>query len=111
MGDTKSKNEFDFVFWFHLLVIVLIWLSPFLVSWKIILLGIVLYYLQLIVVGDCILTKKQFNTKVRETTFYYHYLTKLGFRLNARKVKFVADYVMPWIILGIALIWQVVFIS
>jgi hypothetical protein len=97
-------KKFGLVFWAHLLIIILIWLSPFVFSWKIILVGIGLYYFQLIIFGDCILTKKQFKTNKRGVTFYSHLLTIAGFQPNLAVVRIIADYVMPWIILGIALL-------
>ena len=96
----KTKLPF---FWTHLILIILIWTAPFFVSWKIILPFIFLYYLQLVIFGDCIITKKQFKTKKREMTFYSYILEKAGFNFNRKKVRYLADYVFPWIILAIAL--------
>jgi len=103
MNDSKG---FGLLFWLHLLLILAIWSSPFWMPWKLIILGIALYYLQLLLVGDCILTKRQFESPKREMTFYAHLLEGLGFHFNRRKVRLVADYVMPYIILGIALLRQ-----
>ena len=64
-------------------------------------------YLQIIFFGDCILTRKQFEVKKRSITFYYYILVKFGFKPNMYHVRFFADYIMPWIILGIALLWQI----
>jgi hypothetical protein len=102
----KEVKEFGLIFWLHLLTIILIWSSPFLVDWKLIALFILLYYLQLIAVGNCILTWKQFGAGKRQITFYYYYLSKLGLKLNVDRVRFVADYLLPWIILAMALFWQ-----
>jgi len=33
-------------------------------------------------------------------------LEKLGFKIKKKFVANLADYVFPWIILGIALLWQ-----
>ena len=92
----------------HFLIIVLVYLSPFVFSWKLILIFISLYYLQLLIFGNCILTIKQFKEKNRDTTFYSHVLNKLGFNPNKRKVRVIVDYCVPWIILAISLIWQVI---
>lgn len=108
-GKMKKHTDLGLVFWVHLILIVLLWTSPFWLSWKLILAGIFVYYLQLIIFKDCILTKAQFETKKRSTTFYWYYLTKLGFKLDKEKVRFAADYYFPWIILGISLVWQVLF--
>lgn len=83
------------------------WTSPFYLSWKIIFVFIVLYYLQLLIYGDCILIKKQYRTKKREITIYTQILENLGFNVHRKNMVFLSDYVFPWIILGVALIWQV----
>ncbi len=101
-----KKREFGFIFWVHLILIILVWTSPFWLNWKLIFLFIVLYYIQLIIFKDCILTKKQFKTKTRSTTFYYYYLTKIGFKLKIEKVRKFVDYYAPWIIFSFALILQ-----
>jgi len=80
----KQQKDFGLIFWVHLILIILLWASPFWLSWKLIILAIVLYYLQLLVFKDCILTKAQFGEKKRSTTFYWYYLTKLGFRLDRK---------------------------
>lgn len=103
------EKEFGLMFWLHLILIILIWSSPFWLNWKFILFFIFLYYLQLIILKDCILTKAQFETKKRGVTFYWYYLTKLGFNLNKEKVRFIVDYIFPWVILTIALICQIIF--
>ncbi|NTV22526.1 MAG: hypothetical protein HGB03_03100 [Candidatus Yonathbacteria bacterium] len=99
-------KDFGILFWTHLLLIIAVWSSPFWLPWELILIGIILYYLQLLLVGDCILTKWQFKSQRREMTFYAHVLEKLGFQFDRHKVRFTADYIMPGIILGIALLWQ-----
>ena len=104
-----EKENVSRIIWLHGLIILLIWLSPFLFRWPIIIIGIIVYYLQLIIFGDCILTLKQFNVKRRSVTFYYYILVKMGFKLNMYHVRFIADYIMPWIILGITLLWQIIF--
>ncbi len=90
----------------HAIVITLIWVSPFLFRWHVILFGIALYYVEIITIGDCILTRRQFQTKKRDMTFYYYLLEKIGLRPSMTRVRIIADYVMPPLILGIALIWQ-----
>ena len=73
-----------------------------------IIIGMIAYYLQIFLLGDCIFTRKQFDTKKRGITFYYFILTKLNFKPNMYKVRFVADYIMPLLILGIAILWQII---
>ena len=103
----KTKKSIPF-FWTHLFLIILIWASPFFINWKIIVFFIFLYYLELFIFGDCIITKKQFKTKKREMTFYSFLLEKTGFNFSRKKIRYLADYIFPWLILAIALVWQLV---
>jgi len=96
------------IIWIHGLIILLIWLSPFLFHWLGILIGIALYVVQIIIVGDCILTRKQFGVKKRGPTFYYYLLVKLGFHPDMQRVRWISDYIMPVIIFLLAMMWQVV---
>ncbi len=99
-------KDFGLIFWLHLLLLAAIWSSPFWVPWRWMLAGIALYYLQLLIVGGCILTKLQFGASKPETTFYAHLLESIGFRCDRRRVSFTVDYVLPWLLIGIALLWQ-----
>lgn len=101
----KSK-DFGFVFWMHLLVLCLMYSSPFLFSWQLILIGVILYFLQLLVFGGCVLTIKELGED-RKEGFNAYYLRKLGFKVNETKLKIVLSLV-PWILLFVALVWQVV---
>jgi len=103
------EGGFGLIFWAHLVLIICIYISPFIISWKLILLFIALYYFQLVMFGDCILTRRQFKTRKRSETFYHYYLSKLGFKLDRYRVRWTADYVIPWIILIAAIILQTLF--
>lgn len=92
----------------HAIIIILIWTSPLFLRWPLIIFGIIAYYLQIIFLGDCILTRRQFDVKKRGVTLYYFVLFKMGFRPDMYRVRFVADYIMPWVILGVAIILQLV---
>ena len=63
-----------------------------------------MYYLQLLFLKNCLLTKLQFNETERDTTFYSHYLLKLGLDLNKRKLRIFLYYVLPWVILIVGII-------
>jgi len=97
------NNDFGIIFWLHLFIILLIYISPFLLSWKIVVLLVMLFYIQLLLCGNCILTIIQFK---KNTSFFYYYLSKLGFNVNKGKIDFILTYVMPLLILVVALIWQ-----
>ncbi|MFA5134624.1 MAG: hypothetical protein WC505_02435 [Patescibacteria group bacterium] len=103
-----QKNNVIGIIWLHAVIIALIWTSPFLFSWYIIFLGALAYYLQIIILGDCILTRRQFNVPRRSITFYDYLLSKIGIKTKRLRIRFIADYILPWIILGTALLWQIV---
>ncbi len=102
-------RDFGTVFWVHLAIIAAIWTSPFYLSWQFIIAGIALYHLQILILGDCVLTRHQFHAGRGKVTFYGYYLEKLGFRFNPRSIRSFLDYVLPLLILGAALLWQVQF--
>lgn len=100
------KREFGPTFWLHLVLIILVWTSPFWLSWRIILLSILIYYFQIWLLGGCILTQAQFKNVSHNYSFYYHYLKKLGFKPNERKLHIFLNYIAPWLILGVAYLYQ-----
>ena len=101
----KRGSDYGLIFWVHFLLVVMIYLSPFLFKWGIIVLFTVLYYLQLLIVGECVLTKIQFNDK--DITFYNYYLNKIGLRISRKKMSVILTFIIPVIILLITIIWQV----
>jgi hypothetical protein len=95
----------------HTLLIILVWTSPFWLDWKLILGGIFLLIIQNIIFRGCILTNLQFSKKINkkvDDTMYSYYLEKLGFNPNKKKIKLLARYIFPIIILGITIIWQII---
>ena len=98
------------IFIAHLILILLAWTSPFWLNYKIIGVLIILNYCQIRIFKGCILTNLQFKNKIYDSndlTMYSYCLELIGFKPNRKKVKFIARYIMPAIILTIALIWQV----
>lgn len=110
--EPKPEKEFGLIFWTHLLLILLFWSLPFLVDWKLVFLSVIIYYLQRYIrkfwYDICPLTEIQFNTKDTDFSFYYYYLRRLGLPVEKRKVRFTVTWLIPWIILVVALLWQIV---
>ena len=98
---------FDPFFWLHLLLEVLFLLSPLLLFWKLILLGVVLLELQFFALNGCLINKWHFPND-KEAVFLYPYLRMLGVNISYRHSKILMRYVVPVIILLLALFWQVV---
>lgn len=91
----------------HSIIILLAYVSPFLIEWKIVLGFIFLYYIQLFVFGNCILTLAQFKEDTRDTTFYSYLFAKLGFNPKKTTLRIIVDYCIPWVILLFAIFWQI----
>jgi hypothetical protein len=102
------KKDFGIIFWIHLLLIIAVWTSPFWVDWRIMLVVIVLLNLQFLILGGCYLTFLE-TGKDRDMTFYYYYLSKFFPHLNKKKTKIFIRYILPFLLLGIALIYQIGF--
>lgn len=102
----KSKKDFGFIFWLHLTLIILAYLSPILFNWKLILFGVIILFLQELIFQGCFLTHAQFG-KDRYMTFYYRYLILMGFKPNKEKLKFLMAWIMPLIVLDLSLILQI----
>lgn len=98
----KNKNDFELIFWIHLILIILVYASPFLFNFYLMVFLVLLYYLQIIIFNGCILTEKQFG-KREHMTFYYYYLTKIGFKVNKRFLYLLMRWIMPLIILSLSL--------
>lgn len=95
----------------HLIIAILAATSFLWLDIKIILIGLVLYYLQLIVVGSCVLSVAQFKNK--DTVFLGIYINKLLRLLHIKELsikqqKIFMRYIEPMTILFLAILLQVV---
>jgi hypothetical protein len=82
------KNNFGIIFWTHLILIIAAYLSPILFRWELISIGVLYLIIQQIIWRGCVLTIAQFG-KDPYNTFYYKYLTLLGFKPDKKKLKFI----------------------
>jgi len=104
-----QSKDFGPVFWIHLTAVLIIFISPFLFSWKAVFVGMVAYYLQIKIRRGCILTQWEFRGQGHDDTFYYHYLKKIKPDISRAGINFIADRVVPPALLFLALIYQVFF--
>ncbi|TRZ53657.1 MAG: hypothetical protein D4S01_00975 [Dehalococcoidia bacterium] len=105
--EKENVKYFGFIFWLHLVVVMFAYLSPFLFNWKAIILSVIILFVQYSLVGGCFLNKIQFGN-AEDVVFLYPYLTMLGLKLNPDKLKIFIRYILPFVLLFIAIIWQVV---
>ena len=112
MSEANVSNRyapsFKYYFFFSLHCIALIawYSSPLWLDWRIVISTVIVYHLQIYFWQACLLTTGQFGNK--EEGFYEHYLRKLGFRPNIKKLNFVLSYVIPGIMIVIAIVRQVI---
>lgn len=94
----------------HSVIIVIAWLSPFWLDWKIIFICLTFYWIQIIVFRGCIMTNWQFNKKIKhrgDMTMYSYWSERFGYKVNRKKLRFSSDYIMPGIILILTIIYQI----
>ena len=102
----KPTSYFGPILWIHLALIILAYSSPFLVSWWLITVGILILWIQYFMAKGDLITQAQFG-KDPEMTFYTPYLEKIGLKFNRRGFLIFMRYIIPFIVLAVALIWQV----
>lgn len=97
MSDVRGvpKRDFSIVFWVHLALILTIWASPVLFPWSAIAIGIPLYYLQIGVLGECVLTRAEFGTFKPTYGFYGHYSKYIGLGRYARQIDWATGWILP----------------
>lgn len=100
------NNLFGIIFWLHLCLEIVAVFSPFLFSWWIILMFIVILSIQYYIIGGCIMNKWQFK-KTEDVTFLYSYLRMAGIDVELKKLKFFMRVILPLIILSVAIVWQI----
>ncbi|MEK6892689.1 MAG: hypothetical protein AABX07_00635 [Nanoarchaeota archaeon] len=101
----KKRKDFGMVFWMHLVLVLIYYLTPFLFSWKIVILIALFILLQYKFLGDCFLTNLEFQQE--DKTFFEHYLNKIGISISKKNIDFIAKYIVPFVLPAIAIIWQV----
>ncbi|GEM_PF-870789 len=104
---TTSPLRSTVAAWMHVVVMVLAYTSPFWLDWRLVLGGVLLYYLQLWVFGGCVLTYAEFGKW--EESFTLHYLTKgmalLGIKVPQRATKKVLD-ALPYLYVVFSFVLQ-----
>jgi hypothetical protein len=109
---STHKAIYYITFWLHLLLIIAVWASPLWLDYRIFACFYVLYIVQLLVFKGCVLSQAQFGSSIKrseQVSFYYHYLTKLGFRWSKAHVNKFVDIVLPFILITISFTIQYVY--
>lgn len=90
----------------HIIVIVLAYTAPFWLDWRLVAAGVVLNYIQILIFKGCVLSHAQFEDK--KQTFHEWYLRKFGLQPNRTILNFVLRYIIPFVLLAIAVLYQVI---
>lgn len=90
----------------HIVIIVLAYSSPFWLDWRLILVGVALNYIQILIFKGCVLSHAQFEDK--KQSFHEWYLRKLGLKPNRQILNFSLRWIIPLVLLGFALVLQVI---
>lgn len=95
----------------HLIVILAAYSSPWWLDWKLVLAGAVLYYLQMLIFGGCLLSFAQFARKDEPFTGYYlsRFFEWFGLKLSPLKISRFLNTFLPITLLIIAWIIQIRF--
>jgi len=96
-----------FVIVLHIIIILLAYSAPFWLDWRLVALGVVVNYIQILIIGGCVLSHAQFEDKGQ--TFHEWYLKKFGLKVNRKILNRVLRYIVPFVLLGLAVLIQVVF--
>ncbi|MEI8143622.1 MAG: hypothetical protein WCG48_03350 [Candidatus Berkelbacteria bacterium] len=94
----------------HLLIIIPAYTSSFWLDWRLVIAGVFLYYLQIWILGGCVLTYAQFgrwNESFSARAIMW-LGSKLGLKLKAESVRRFLD-LLPFILIFIALVYQIIF--
>ena len=99
------KKEFGLWFWVHILLLILVYLSPLFIDWKLIVIGVVILQIQYWVINGCILTHLEMG-KDKNETFIWYYLRKIYPNLNPKRTKFVIRVIVPIVLVTAGIILQ-----
>lgn len=102
----NNKKDFGPIFWLHSTLELLEWFSFLLIDWQIILALLVLLQIQYWVLGGCVLAHVELG-KDKDYTFTWYYLVKIFPNLDPKRTTFVLRYVIPILVLALAIYLQI----
>ena len=105
MSLTNNRKDFGPIFWLHSTLELLEWFSFLLIDWQVLLALLVLLQIQYSVLGGCILAQAEFG-KDKNYTFTWYYLVKFFPDLNPKKTTLVLRYIIPLLVLVLAIYIQ-----
>jgi len=90
----------------HLIIILAIYAMPFWLDWRLIVVYWVLNWLQVKILGGCIISQLQFKNK--HEGFYRHYIDKYfpKNKISDKELSISLDYVFPFILVLVGYLVQ-----
>jgi hypothetical protein len=103
---TRIESKHNFIFWFHLLITVLSWMAPFLVSWPLVWVISGVLLLQFWIFNDCLLNKQHGLDTGDEYTFYSYLFESVGINLPRKPLRIFVRRYLYVILAAVAWLWQ-----
>ncbi len=100
------NKPFGFIFWVHILIMLIFAAAPFWLDWKLVIAGFVLLHIQWFILDGCFLTFLE-TGKDPDMSLEYYYLSKVWPGLNKKIFKNISLYVTPTVVLALALLFQI----
>jgi len=92
----------------HLLIILVVYTAFIWADWRFLLLGVFVYWLQILIFKACVISIAQYKNK--ETSFVGVYINRFlqlfGKQLPMKKIRFFLDWILPIIFLSLAYVLQ-----
>ena len=102
----SNKGDFGPIFYLHTTLELLEWFSFLLIDWQILFSLLILLEIQYAVFGGCVLARAEFG-KDKNYTFTWYYLVKIFPNLDPKKTTWVLRYIIPILVLVLAIYLQV----
>jgi len=103
-----ATTSINGMFWVHLFCTSLAWIGPFLFSWPLMIFAYIMVQLQYKLLNRCLMNESHSLKEENSNTFYHYLLTKIGFKLDKKVVKFVVRKRLNFFLGLFAILWQVV---
>lgn len=107
MANTTS-SKFNLVFWLHLLVLILGWAGPFLIDWRIMVLGYLAVQIQFIFFKRCLMNDGHDLAVDDDATFYSFLLEAVGINVPRKPIKRIVRNGLYVFLALLAFTWQYV---
>ncbi len=102
------NREYGLFFWIHILALIVAYLSPLLIDWRLVIVGALILQVQYWLISGCYLTHLQFG-KDKNEVFLWYYLHKAFPALKPESTKFFVRIVAPAVLIAIGFVIQGLF--